>query len=78
MKIYNEKWSETKWLEDPLNFVELKNLFGSLQIFLFVKKVFLWYTLMDRQTSQLLELDGKHNDPGHMKEKRGRPADGSN
>ena len=22
MKIYNEKWSKRKWLEDPLNFVK--------------------------------------------------------
>ena len=26
-----KKWSKRKWLEDPLNFVEIKNPFGSLQ-----------------------------------------------
>ena len=45
-----------KWLEDPLNFVEIKNPFGSLQInpgwclvasdFLVFEKIVFWYTLV--------------------------------
>ena len=31
MKIYAVKPSQQKWLEDPLNFVEIKNPFGSFQ-----------------------------------------------